>query len=114
MAEPLPAARTPENSGPSEVPANFWVIFSGLMLTMLLSALDQTIVSTALPTIVGELHGVQHMAWVTTAYILAATIAMPVYGRIGDLVGRKTLFLSGIGIFLVGSTIAGLSQDMTC
>ncbi|GAB6902401.1 MDR family MFS transporter [Kineosporia succinea] len=113
MAEPLPAARTPENSGPSEVPANFWVIFSGLMLTMLLSALDQTIVSTALPTIVGELHGVQHMAWVTTAYILAATIAMPVYGRIGDLVGRKTLFLSGIGIFLVGSTIAGLSQDMT-
>lgn len=97
---------------PAGVPANFWVIFSGLMLTMLLSALDQTIVSTALPTIVGELQGVQHMAWVTTAYILAATIAMPVYGRIGDLIGRKTLFLSGIGIFLVGSTIAGLSQDM--
>ncbi|GLY15002.1 MFS transporter [Kineosporia rhizophila] len=113
MAESLPAARAPQNSGPSEVPANFWVIFSGLMLTMLLSALDQTIVSTALPTIVGELHGVQHMAWVTTAYILAATIAMPVYGRIGDLIGRKTLFLSGIGIFLVGSTIAALAQDMT-
>ncbi|GAB3262091.1 MDR family MFS transporter [Kineosporia babensis] len=113
MAESIPAARTPENSGPSEVPANFWVIFSGLMLTMLLSALDQTIVSTALPTIVGELHGVQHMAWVTTAYILAATIAMPVYGKIGDLIGRKTLFLSGIGIFLAGSTIAALAQDMT-
>ncbi|MBT0773747.1 MFS transporter [Kineosporia sp. J2-2] len=95
------------------MPANFWIIFSGLMLTMLLSALDQTIVSTALPTIVGELHGVEHMAWVTTAYILMATIAMPVYGRIGDLIGRKTLFLSGIAIFLVGSTIAGLSQDMT-
>ncbi|GLY30757.1 MDR family MFS transporter [Kineosporia sp. NBRC 101731] len=112
MAEPIPASRT-SYEGPTSVPANFWVIFSGLMLTMLLSALDQTIVSTALPTIVGELEGVQHMAWVTTAYILAATIAMPVYGRIGDLVGRKTLFLSGIAIFLVGSTIAGLSQDMT-
>ncbi|GAA3615299.1 MDR family MFS transporter [Kineosporia mesophila] len=112
MAEPIPASRTTYD-GPTGVPANFWVIFSGLMLTMLLSALDQTIVSTALPTIVGELEGVQHMAWVTTAYILAATIAMPVYGRIGDLVGRKTLFLSGIAIFLVGSTIAGLSQDMT-
>jgi len=112
QSTPPPVQPDTEYAGPTAVPSNFWLIFSGLMLTMLLSALDQTIVSTALPTIVGELNGVQHMAWVTTAYILAATIAMPVYGRIGDLIGRKTLFLSGIGIFLVGSTIAGLSQDM--
>jgi len=97
----------------AETPPHFGLIFSGLMLTMLLSSLDQTIVSTALPTIVGELHGIQHMAWVTTAYILAATIAMPVYGKIGDLIGRKTLFLSGIAIFLLGSLIAGAAQDMT-
>ncbi|MEV6348962.1 MDR family MFS transporter [Actinoplanes sp. NPDC051851] len=95
-----------------ETPPHFGLIFAGLMLTMLLSSLDQTIVSTALPTIVGELNGVQHMAWVTTAYILAATISMPVYGRLGDLIGRKTLFLAGISIFLIGSTVAGLAQDM--
>lgn len=100
-------------TSPDKAPPHFGLIFGGLMLTMLLSSLDQTVVSTALPTIVGELSGIQHMAWVTTAYVLAATIAMPVYGKIGDLIGRKTLFLAGITIFLVGSTVAGLAQDMT-
>ena len=66
-------------------PQHFWIIFGSLLLAMLLSSLDQMIFSTALPTIVGELHGLQHMAWVTTAYILAATIGMPVYGKLGDL-----------------------------
>ncbi|BDZ41670.1 MFS transporter [Paraoerskovia sediminicola] len=88
------------------------LVFAGLMVAMLLSALDQTIFATALPTIVGELDGVNHMLWVTTAYILAATIMMPVYGKLGDLVGRKTLFMVAIGLFMVGSVIGGLSTDM--
>ena len=88
------------------------LIFSGLLIAMLLASLDQTIFSTALPTIVGELHGVEHMVWVTTAYILASTIVMPVYGKLGDLVGRKWLFVAAIAIFVVGSVIGGLADSM--
>jgi EmrB/QacA subfamily drug resistance transporter len=95
------------------LPPHFGLIFAGLMAAMLLSSLDQTIVATALPTIVGELHGVSHMAWVTTAYILAATIGMPVYGRFGDLLGRKALFLGAIAIFIAGSVVAGMATNMT-
>lgn len=80
---------------------------------MLLASLDQTIFSTALPTIVGELGGVNHMLWVTTAYLVAATIMMPIYGKLGDLIGRKGLFLGALSLFLVGSVIGGLAQDMT-
>ena len=83
------------------------------MVTMLLASLDQMIFSTALPTIVGELDGVNHMLWVTTAYILASTITLPVYGKLGDLIGRKGLFIIAIAIFMVGSVIGGLAQDMT-
>jgi len=89
------------------------LLFAGLMVTMLLSALDQTIFSTALPTIVGELDGVNHMLWVTTAYILASTIMMPVYGKLGDLIGRKGLFIGAIAIFMLGSVVGGLAPDMT-
>ena len=89
------------------------LIFAGLMVTMLLASLDQMIFSTALPTIVGELDGVNHMLWVTTAYILASTITMPVYGKLGDLIGRKGLFIAAISIFIVGSVIGGLAHDMT-
>ena len=74
------------------------LVFAGLLIAMLLASLDQMIFSTALPTIVGELHGVEHMVWITTAYILASTIVMPVYGKLGDLVGRKWLFVSAIAI----------------
>src|SRR6478736_3523147 len=88
------------------------LVFAGLMMAMLLASLDQTIFSTALPTIVGELNGVEHMLWVTTAYILASTIVMPVYGKLGDLVGRKWLFVGAISIFLVGSVMGGLSDSM--
>jgi EmrB/QacA subfamily drug resistance transporter len=88
------------------------LVFTGLAMTILLASLDQTIMSTALPTIVGELGGVEQMSWVITAYILSATIAMPVYGRLGDLVGRKNLFLSAIVIFLVGSVVAGSAGSM--
>jgi len=88
------------------------LVFAGLMMAMLLASLDQTIFSTALPTIVGELNGVEHMLWVTTAYVLASTIVMPVYGKLGDLVGRKWLFVAAISIFLVGSVMGGLSDSM--
>ncbi|WP_063835767.1 MDR family MFS transporter [Streptomyces mutabilis] len=112
MTEPVPET-TPKEGPPSGLPPRFGLVYCGLMTAMLLASLDQMIVATALPTIVGELHGVQHLAWVTTAYILAATIVMPVYGRLGDLIGRKTVLLTGITAFLVGSVVAGLAQNMT-
>lgn len=90
-----------------------FTILGALMTAMLLSALDQMVFSTALPTIVGELDGVNHMLWVTTAYILAATISMPLYGKISDLIGRKQLLLFGITVFVIGSIVGGLAQDMT-
>lgn len=79
---------------------------------MFLSALDQTILGTALPTIVGELNGVDHMLWVATAYILGVTVTMPVYGKLGDLIGRKGLYLTAIVIFIVGSVLGGLAESM--
>jgi EmrB/QacA subfamily drug resistance transporter len=82
------------------------------MLGMLLAALDQTIVATALPTIVGDLGGLNHLSWVVTAYLLAATVSTPLYGKLGDLYGRKLIFQAAIVIFLAGSVLAGLSQSM--
>jgi len=87
-------------------------IMSGLLLGMLLAALDQTIVSTALPRIVGDLHGLEHIAWVTTAYLLAATVTTPLWGKLGDLFGRKYLFQGAIVIFLVGSALCGTAHSM--
>ncbi|WP_428983201.1 MDR family MFS transporter [Phytohabitans maris] len=89
------------------------LLMAGLMSGMLLAALDQTIVGTALPTIVGELGGIDHYSWVVTAYLLASTASTPLYGKISDLYGRRPVFLFSIGTFLVGSLLAGLSQDMT-
>ena len=83
------------------------------MTGMLLAALDQTIVGTALPTIVGELGGLDHYSWVVTAYLLASTASTPLYGKIADLYGRRPVLLFAIVTFLVGSLLAGLSQDMT-
>ncbi|HXH36163.1 MAG TPA: MDR family MFS transporter [Plantibacter sp.] len=100
----------PVEGGPST--RSVLLVFAGLMVAMLLASLDQTIFSTALPTIVGQLDGVEHMLWVTTAYILASTIVMPVYGKLGDLIGRKWLFIIAIGIFLVGSVMGGLADSM--
>ena len=79
---------------------------------LLLAALDQTIVSTALPTIVGDLGGISHLSWVVTAYLLAATITGPLYGKLGDLYGRKKVLQSAIVVFLVGSVLCGLAQSM--
>jgi len=87
-------------------------VFAALMLGMFLAALDQTIVSTALPTIVGDLGGLNHYSWVVTSYLLASTISTPIYGKLGDMYGRKPVFLVAILIFLAGSMLAGLSQDM--
>ena len=88
------------------------IIFSGLMLGMLLAALDQTIVATALPTIVGDLHGLDHLSWVVTAYLLTTTLSTPLYGKISDLYGRKKIFQVAIVIFLIGSALSGLARNM--
>jgi len=88
------------------------VVFSGLMLGMLLASLDQTIVSTALPTIVGEFGGLQHLSWVITAYLLTSTASVPLYGKLSDLYGRKLLFQVAIAVFLVGSLLSGAAQSM--
>jgi len=88
------------------------VIIGALLLGMLLAALDQTIVATALPTIAGDLHGLSHLSWVITAYLLASTVSTPLWGKLGDLYGRKTFFQASIVIFLIGSALAGLSHSM--
>ena len=86
--------------------------FSGLLLAMLLASLDQTIVSTALPTIVGDLGGIDQLSWVVTAYLLAATVTIPLWGRMSDLYGRKRLFQAAIVVFLAGSALSGAAQTI--
>jgi len=88
------------------------LLFTGLMITMLMAAMNQTVLSTALPTIVGDLGGVEQMSWVITGYILASTIMMPVYGRISDQLGRKPVLLAAIIIFIVSSVAGGLSTNI--
>ena len=101
-------------AAPPSLPAAAQVraAFSGLVLVMLLAALDSTIVSTALPTIVGDLGGLERLAWVVTAYLLAQTVVTPVYGKLGDLYGRKGVLQSAVVIFLVGSALCGISRSM--
>ncbi|MFI8169152.1 DHA2 family efflux MFS transporter permease subunit [Streptomyces sp. NPDC085931] len=95
-----------------QVPGSVLVSIGALLLGMLLAALDQTIVSTALPTIVSDLGGLDHLSWVVTAYLLAATAATPLWGKLGDQYGRKRLFQTAIVIFLAGSALCGAAQDM--
>ncbi len=89
------------------------VIFGALMLVILLASLDRKIVATELPTIVGELGGLQHLSWVVTAYLLASTVTGPIYGKLGDLYGRKVVLQTAIVIFLIGSALCGIAQSMT-
>jgi EmrB/QacA subfamily drug resistance transporter len=89
-----------------------YFVLSALMLGMLLAALDATIVSTALPTIVGDLHGANHLSWVVVAYLLASTVSTPLWGKLGDLHGRKVYFIAAIVIFLAGSMLCGFAQNM--
>ncbi|MER8043418.1 MFS transporter [Streptomyces sp. NPDC094032] len=121
LADGPPTGQTPPQgpgSGPAPGPApdldprRIRLVFCGLMLALLLAALEQMIVATALPKIVGELHGLDRMSWAITAYLLTATIGLPVYGKLGDLLGRKGVFLFAIVVFVIGSGLAGLSRSM--
>jgi EmrB/QacA subfamily drug resistance transporter len=98
---------------PSTPAPRIRLIFGALMLVILLASLDQTIVATALPTIVGDLGGLQHLSWVVTAYLLASTVTGPIYGKLGDLYGRKIVLQTAIVIFLIGSALCGIAQGMT-
>src|SRR5919197_120756 len=95
-----------------EQPVRVGLVFTGLVLVMLLAALDNTIVATALPTIVGDLGGLEHISWITSAYLLAQTAVTPLYGKLGDLYGRKRVLQSAVVLFLAGSALCGLSASM--
>lgn len=103
-AEEQPAPRTRRE---------IYTVMSGLLIAMLLAMLDNTIVGTAMPTIVGDLGGLEHLSWVVTAYALATAVVTPVWAKLGDLYGRKGVFMASIVIFLIGSALSGLAQDMT-
>ncbi len=111
-AQTVQADITSQNEAISENSRRLWLILSALMLTMLLAALDQTIVSTALPTITSELGGLDELSWVVTAYLLAATASTPIWGKLSDLYGRKLMLQSSVVVFVLGSMLAGLSQNM--
>lgn len=106
MSQPAPTV-------PEEKPHNVKLVIGAVIATLLVASLGQTIITTALPIIVGELGGIEHISWAITAYLLAATVAAPVFGKLGDMYGRKLMLQIGIGIFLVGSVIAALSVDLT-
>jgi EmrB/QacA subfamily drug resistance transporter len=110
-----PTSQTPDAAaGPVQLGRRqVLVIMGGLLLGMLLAALDQTIVATALPTIAGDLHDLSKLSWIVTAYLLASTVSTPLWGKLGDLYGRKVFFQAAIVIFLIGSILSGLSQSIT-
>lgn len=113
-----PAAASPQDHTPSAAetaqlgPRQVRLVFLGLMLALLLAALEQMIVATALPKIVGELHGLDKMSWAITAYLLTSTVGLPIYGKLGDLFGRKGVFQFAIVVFVIGSALAGWSRTM--
>ncbi|WP_371600071.1 MFS transporter [Streptomyces sp. NBC_00564] len=113
-----PAAAPPQNPEPQAAgiaqlgPRQVRLVFFGLMLALLLAALEQMIVATALPKIVGELHGLDKMSWAITAYLLTSTVGLPIYGKLGDLFGRKGVFQFAIVVFVIGSALAGWSRTM--
>jgi len=109
-----PVDEHPAGERPADLtPRQIVTVMAGLMTGMLLAALDQTIVATALPTVVGDLGGLEHYSWVVTAYLLTSTASTPLYGKVSDLYGRRPVFQFAIATFLVGSLLAGLAQDMT-
>ncbi|MFD9127066.1 MDR family MFS transporter [Kitasatospora sp. NPDC059571] len=107
-----PAAAKDANEPAPRSPREIRLVMVGLVVTMLLAMLDNLIVGTAMPTIVGDLGGAEHLSWVVTAYTLATAASTPIWGKLGDLLGRKGTFLTSIVIFLVGSALSGLSQTM--
>lgn len=116
MSESKTAGKAPEDKRTEEEqprsPREIRLVMIGLVVTMLLAMLDNLIVGTAMPTIVGDLGGAEHLSWVVTAYTLATAASTPIWGKLGDLYGRKGTFLTSIVIFLVGSALSGLSQTM--
>src|SRR6476646_2235676 len=114
MAQTLTAPRQAPPTSYHELPKNKLILtIGGLMLTLLLAALDQTIVGTAMPRIVAELQGFEHYAWVTTAYLLTSTAVVPISGKLSDMYGRKMFLLGSSALFVLTSALCGLSQDMT-
>jgi EmrB/QacA subfamily drug resistance transporter len=113
VAEHTPADPTTADPASTSPSTSVRVVFGGLVLVMLLASLDQTIVATALPTIVGDLGGLKDLSWVVTAYLLAQTVVTPLYGKLGDLYGRKVVLQAGLVIFLVGSALCGQAQSLT-
>jgi EmrB/QacA subfamily drug resistance transporter len=112
MTTTLDAGRAADGQPPPLERRRVLVIIGALLLGMLLAALDQTIVATALPTIAGDLHGLSHLSWVVTAYLLASTVSTPLWGKLGDMYGRKRFFQAAIVIFLVGSALSGFSSSI--
>lgn len=118
LVQDEPAVAPPPETAPPAVepaglaPRQVRLVFCGLMLALLLAALEQMIVATALPRIVGELHGLDKMSWAITAYLLTSTVGLPVYGKLGDLFGRKGVFQFAIVVFVIGSALAGRAQTM--
>ncbi|MFJ4894028.1 MFS transporter [Streptomyces sp. NPDC088788] len=112
VVAPPPEAAPPAAEPAALAPRQVRLVFCGLMLALLLAALEQMIVATALPRIVGELHGLDKMSWAITAYLLTSTVGLPVYGKLGDLFGRKGVFQFAIVVFVIGSALAGRAQTM--
>src|SRR5437868_15528007 len=121
-----PSESTPERrSNPRQTPAaglapyqampraQLYATMAGLLLALLLAALDQTIVGTAMPRIIADLQGFEHYAWVTTAYLLTSTAVVPISGKLSDMYGRKIFLLGSSALFVLTSALCGLSQDMT-
>lgn len=100
------------STGVAAVPRAVWVVFAGLMIGNALSSLDTTVVATALPTIVGDLHGIRELSWLATSYLLTAMVSTPLYGKLGDLYGRKRIFLFALVTFMIGSILCGMAQSM--
>ena len=109
MAQDTSAAIPEVPSGPRR---EVLIVLPGLLLAIMLAMLDQLVVSTALPRIVGDLGGVTHLSWVVTAYVLASTVTTPLYGKLGDQYGRKRLLMAAIVIFLIGSALSGMAHSM--
>src|SRR5258705_1441129 len=97
---------------PNQNQKSIWAVFGALFLALWLAAIDQTVVSTALPTVVAELGGLSYLSWVVTAYLLTSTVAGPLYGKFGDLYGRKIVLQVAIVVFLTGSALCGIAQNM--
>lgn len=107
-----PQQAPPQDADSQLSPRRVRLVFFALMLALLLAALEQMIVATALPKIVGELHGLDKMSWAITAYLLTATVGLPIYGKLGDLLGRKGVFQFAIVVFVIGSALAGRAETM--